>query len=322
MEARGTLWPRFICDNRATGGRHMTRRESSVTTDLRDLLDVDGPRPAVAWVSLLPDAWLIPGDRALLYVLALDSFDQRPPFTSRPSRADLLRWVGDKSHATLADRIERLSRPVEGVRSALLEVTRGTGRRRSEYRLCTEHGPPLWSGGSEHNEPGSAPVDRNTTRVPVDRNTNTPSVPVCVPGCVPVDRNTPYPYPSSIPYQPNVTEHAREADGVAAAETTETLDRIRRRTGVLVDADLVAAHLGAGWTMPDIVGAVTAETLNGARNPRAVLEKRLRNLGPAPYRRPAWCGTCDERTRLVETDDDRATPCPRCHPTSTGERTR
>lgn len=38
----------------------------------------------------------------------------------------------------------------------------------------------------------------------------------------------------------------------------------------------------------------------GARAPRA--------------ERPEWCGECDDRTRLVETTDDRVQRCPACHP--------
>jgi hypothetical protein len=29
---------------------------------------------------------------------------------------------------------------------------------------------------------------------------------------------------------------------------------------------------------------------------------------------PTWCGTCDERTRQLETDDGRPARCPTCHP--------
>jgi hypothetical protein len=36
--------------------------------------------------------------------------------------------------------------------------------------------------------------------------------------------------------------------------------------------------------------------------------------GAAARQPPPWCGTCDETTRQVETDDGRPARCPRCHP--------
>ena len=55
---------------------------------------------------------------------------------------------------------------------------------------------------------------------------------------------------------------------------------------------------------------------------RAFLGERRRELAaldddPRPPPKPAWCGECDEQTRLVEVDDGRTVArCIRCHPLS------
>lgn len=88
----------------------------------------------------------------------------------------------------------------------------------------------------------------------------------------------------------------------------------------------VVRELAAGAT-PDAVITELSRDLqpHQVRNAVAVVMARTRVPGwaqcdvPAqPLSRPAWCGTCDARTRhRVEVDDDgreRTRRCPRCHP--------
>ena len=57
-------------------------------------LDVDGPRPAVAWVTSLPRTGSSPAIDTSSLVMALDTYDQRAPFTCRPGTAKLWAWTG------------------------------------------------------------------------------------------------------------------------------------------------------------------------------------------------------------------------------------
>jgi hypothetical protein len=68
-------------------------------------------------------------------------------------------------------------------------------------------------------------------------------------------------------------------------------------------APAVTAPLALGWT-PQVLAAFT-----GVRNPYAVLAARLsptelppQETEPRPW--PAWCGECDERTRMLGFDGD------------------
>jgi hypothetical protein len=82
---------------------------------------------------------------------------------------------------------------------------------------------------------------------------------------------------------------------------------------------LIVATEARGWTAGQIAQAI-GDDVGGARNPAAVCAARLRGMGDPPARppeRPPWCGACDERTRMIETDDDRVTRCPTCHPERT-----
>lgn len=94
---------------------------------------VDGPRPAVEWVTSLPSAWLTSADRHVLLMLALLSRDGRH---ASPSLEELVRLLGERSKGTLMDRLDRLAEP-NLLRPALLRVRRGRGRRRNRYTLKT-----------------------------------------------------------------------------------------------------------------------------------------------------------------------------------------
>lgn len=61
------------------------------------VIDVDGPRPAVSWVSSLPHKWTTPAERLVLLILAADAYQStpgRPANTSGISLSDLSRAAG------------------------------------------------------------------------------------------------------------------------------------------------------------------------------------------------------------------------------------
>ncbi|OIQ85550.1 hypothetical protein GALL_326090 [mine drainage metagenome] len=88
-------------------------------------------------------------------------------------------------------------------------------------------------------------------------------------------------------------------------------------------AKVAAELLASGWLAGQIVRTVTEPSWYGVASSGAVLVKRLEELReqPAPSTpsspvdsRPTWCGKCDPRTRLLESDDGRMARCPQCHP--------
>jgi hypothetical protein len=168
-------------------------------------LRIDGSRPAVEWVIQLPRKWTATGtERLFLLLIALDTYDQEPPFEAAPSIDRLATWAGVFKDAIIRAR-DALSAPVLGVRPALLEVTKGTGRSGSTYRLCTEFGPALWPGASNHNDlvdNGSSVRERPTTSSVRERpTTSTRSVRASVraSGWTSPDTPDPDPYPYDSP---------------------------------------------------------------------------------------------------------------------------
>ncbi|HEY3952151.1 MAG TPA: helix-turn-helix domain-containing protein [Streptosporangiaceae bacterium] len=89
-------------------------------------------------------------------------------------------------------------------------------------------------------------------------------------------------------------------------------------------APAVTAALAAGWT-PPALAAFTGANTSGVRNPYAVLATRLSQAElPPPARspRPAWCGECDQATRMLDFHGNTPRPCPRCKPAATASRTK
>ncbi len=77
----------------------------------------------------------------------------------------------------------------------------------------------------------------------------------------------------------------------------------------------IAAALESGWA-PDALAEVLGANRDGVRSPFAVLHSRLADLPTPPGTpppRPPWCGSCDEQTRLQDTERG-PRRCPRCHP--------
>ena len=99
--------------------------------------------------------------------------------------------------------------------------------------------------------------------------------------------------------------------------TTTTNRRDRKRAGhpgrTKNDASGRTTRGASGRTTR---GAGTNQRKNELKNPPT--PHRANADGPRPLSRPAWCGTCDARTRhrTVISDDgrERTRRCPRCHP--------
>jgi len=83
---------------------------------------------------------------------------------------------------------------------------------------------------------------------------------------------------------------------------------------------------GAGWSVESIGDSLSAQGWSsGMASPAGVLIHRLKALKAVRPRQIsrgqpfAWCGKCDERTRMMnwyateQIEDDRPYPCPRCH---------
>lgn len=191
-------------------------------------LDVDGPRPAVTWVSSLPRDWTTTRERFVLMLLAADSWATEAPFECSPSLSELAAWTGEYK-GRIAEAIDSLLAPTSA-RPALLSKRPGVGRQRTRYTLLvdtlwsavtdrydaheTPTDTPLWSGSADHYDDSQA-VD-NTRSGPA-------SGPRSGPGCGPGERTTPFP---SLPTQPTSEENPRQTarDDLAAA-------RARRAAG-------------------------------------------------------------------------------------------
>ena len=125
-------------------------------------LVVDGPRPAVVWVSTLPAEWVRPSERLVLYVLALDAYNG----TSRPSGDAIASWTG-LQRRRVYDILTILATPND-VRPALIERVdregrplgekRYGGRARTGYRLMadrTQNPTLLAVNDDDHHAPGT-----------------------------------------------------------------------------------------------------------------------------------------------------------------------
>jgi len=84
--------------------------------------------------------------------------------------------------------------------------------------------------------------------------------------------------------------------------------------------------LNAGWSVESIGDSLSAQNWSsGMASPAGVLIHRLKALKAVHPRQIsrgqpfAWCGKCDQRTRMMnwgsieKVEDDRPSPCPLCH---------
>lgn len=83
-------------------------------------------------------------------------------------------------------------------------------------------------------------------------------------------------------------------------------------------APKVDVLLAAGWSAADLARRFTAGA-DSEHNPVGAVARRIERFplpkGVQPPSKPAWCGKCDEHTRMREKPDT-GLPyrCPACHP--------
>lgn len=139
------------------------------------------------------------------------------------------------------------------------------------------------------------------------------------------ERETPPPTPA----ETNGHHERVTALGALVVVVGEALDgrAPTPQRGVLL-AELARLH-DAGWTPDDVRAAVASHDWSGARAGAVVAY--LRGLDVATDRpgaarkgarkRPDWCGTCDEASRLLtDPESGRTRRCPDCHPLATKTR--
>jgi hypothetical protein len=148
------------------------------------------------------------------------------------------------------------------------------------------------------------PAKDGTSRFPVSQKDGTPRFPVSENREPPGSKQGTVGFPHLPRTSPKETlsPHARLLDGRlpddATAEERETIiRRIQPRVKVSLPAYLER--------MPD-------------EHLRYMLDE-LRQAAPSQERqdKPPWCGTCNERTRIMEPDTGRPFRCPDCHPART-----
>jgi hypothetical protein len=132
-------------------------------------LTIDGPRPAYAWVTSLPRAWLSDAERLVLLVLAADAYedDSAPGGDALVAATGLLRG---RVYRALAS----LQQPTPE-RPALIQKS-GVRSHRAVYRLLTMNSPTSQDSSDVHGEEtnsrvlpkrrGAGPVRRKLIHVP------------------------------------------------------------------------------------------------------------------------------------------------------------
>jgi hypothetical protein len=90
-------------------------------------LEVDGSRPAVAWVTALPPGAVTHLERLVLLVLACDSYDGE---TSAPGRDNLRIWCGASNNNVIDRALKGL------IEKGFVIKMPGVPRRRITFRLA------------------------------------------------------------------------------------------------------------------------------------------------------------------------------------------
>lgn len=111
--------------------------------------------------------------------------------------------------------------------------------------------------------------------------------------------------------------------GDRTAEFTTALPEHLRPNHTNQLAALLDQTTQQGWSPEALARRIEADLGGGTYSPGAVIARlrALANEPPPPPKpqRPAWCGDCDESTRLIEQEQDGrpvAGYCPTCHPKS------
>lgn len=140
-----------------------------------------------------------------------------------------------------------------------------------------------------------------------------------VPGVIHIPRNEGSP-DIHIPRNEGTTSPATRED-IPRHEGTNVMNSNERQSAPRPERQRAEFN---GLTDEEIAWITREVQRKGARNVGAVIRSMpgaeaadlARDARRACYRKPEWCGTCDERTRLVDLPDGTAGRCPECHPAS------
>jgi hypothetical protein len=220
-------------------------------------IEVDGPRPAVEWVTSLPREWRVnDAERLLLMVLACDAFDVE----SAPGYENLAAWTG-LQRSSVVGLVARLCLPSEW-RPALIERSETTrGGRRTAYRLLIHNRSTGPTGPDDENRSAYRSGNRSAYRSTSP--TGNRSVPPA----------TPY-SPSPSPDRGGWPVHKNE---VNARRAISTIIRDNRLPISVEDVLTHAYRVGGGnpWDGYKILRPGLEASLNGARDRAGVLRSRL-----------------------------------------------
>jgi hypothetical protein len=155
-------------------------------------LEVDGDRPAVAWVSELPADWLTIGDRFVLLAIACDSYDGK---SAAPGHANLSAWTGIQQ-STVRAIVGRLCEPT-AKRPALLRREQNRGHYRATLVLLRPELPAEQVGTLPADLPAEQPgtlADPQPADIPADSTgTFDENLPSYLPTYLPSRPAPPYP---------------------------------------------------------------------------------------------------------------------------------
>lgn len=99
-------------------------------------IEIDGPRPAVTWVTSLPRVYRVtPPEKLILLCLACDAYE----WESAPGYDRISEWTG-MNRSSCAEILGRLEKAIRG-RPALIERISVRGRRRTVWRLLGQGEP-------------------------------------------------------------------------------------------------------------------------------------------------------------------------------------
>lgn len=232
-------------------------------------LDVDGRRPAVAWVTSLPRSWVSDGERLVLLVLACDSFDG---IDSSPGRDNLARWTG-LLRGRVGELLAALEKPTANRPALLRREDSGGGRgRRGRVVLL----PPI---------PADEPGMNEGPKRAGEPGMNDPPIPAAEPGTFPAG-NLPGNLPGNRPVSPAGID-PKPAGGTgpslkattslppgAAAVLAELAAAVTGADASTALAEAVTKRLAEQWRPSELVAAL----LDGSPGGVGLLVTRARSL--------------------------------------------
>lgn len=128
-------------------------------------------------------------------------------------------------------------------------------------------------------------------------------------------------HPEPEPMLPTVFGSVATDDDDSHTSDVEAVMSVFEGLPVVIPQDvrsLALARCNDGW-LPSDLNRYLFDNVNPSRcdSVVAVVRSLLKNLPLPPTMqssRPAWCGECDETTRLLDYHGDRPRRCPTCHP--------